>query len=323
MKIDFDLKAYSLDNVGLMLCPECGSQAADNAAFCPKCDHILDPSLFLDDLPAEPDEDSNPRVPPPSFRAEERSPHAQRPSSRLKNTHPRTQPPSSGTEDTNPRIQLPPSRQKTAAEKRGHTPSSRHKAMAPPDSGPSRERGSSKHPPLPPEETPEQSNEKLTEQWVSNRAEKSEFNEAEVLLNSLKVDFLAQTGPDKLMIVGAVGMIASCFFPWRSMERSGDILGFLSLGVWVVPLALGSVGGMLWRKRTREVFPIFPWLLQGLSGAMAILLCLVLIKVFWVSKSPELIGARMESSTPSLGLFLGLVFSMINLSGTGLGLKKH
>jgi len=143
------------------------------------------------------------------------------------------------------------------------------------------------------------------------------------MLSSLKADFLALSGPDKLMIVGAMGMVFSCFFPWQNLERSGDVLGFLSLGVLIVPLAIGSFFGMFWRNRTHESFPLLPWLLQGLSGLVAIVLCLVLTKVFWVSKSAaELMGAHVETSSPSLGLFFGLIFSIINLAGTGLGLKR-
>jgi len=158
--------------------------------------------------------------------------------------------------------------------------------------------------------------------WPSEKAQKGEFNEADMLLNSLKTDFLALPGSDKLMIVGALGMVLSCFFPWKTLEYSGEVLGFLSWGVLIVPMAIGSVVGMLWRNRSYEAFPLLPWLLQGLSGLMAVVFCLVLAKMFWVSKpASALPEALIESSTPSLGLVLGLIFAVINLTGTGFGFK--
>jgi hypothetical protein len=273
MKIDFDHKKYSGNNAPLMRCPNCGAQAADNAAFCPKCDCILDPSLFLDEpLPEAPEEDTNPGI-----RLREEAPS------------------SSSSRGDIPRRK--PSRQQ---------PVSSPKAP----SGKILDESGKSEGGLEPE-------------WFPEKPEKSEFHEAEMLLSSLKADFGALSGPDKLMIVGALGMVLSCFFPWQSLERSGEVLGFLSLGAWVVPLAIGSFSGMLWRKRTYELFPLLPWLLQGLSGLIAVVLCLVLAKMFWVSASAaELMGAHAESSTPSLGLFLGLVFAILNLAGTGFGLKR-
>jgi inner membrane protein len=55
----------------------------------------------------------------------------------------------------------------------------------------------------------------LEPQRFSENPERSDFDEAERLLGSLKVDFSALSGPDKLMIVGALGMVLSCFFRQR------------------------------------------------------------------------------------------------------------
>jgi len=264
-----------------MRCPKCGTQAADNAAFCPKCDHILDPSLFLDDLaPEAPAEDTNPGV-------HLRQKASAAPSSRA---------------DTKPAGRRKPSRGSSRSSQKSSAEKSSASSLADSTGKSSSAPGSQSFP---------------------DRPQKSEFDEAEMLLSSLKADFLAQSPADKLMIVGALGMMLSCFFPWQRLERSGDVLGFLSLGALVIPLALASIAGMIWRKRTHEAFPLLPWLLQGLSGLLAVVYCLVLAKIFWVSKSAaELVGSNIENSTPSLGLFLGLLFALMNLAGTGMGLKR-
>ncbi|MCL2012089.1 MAG: hypothetical protein FWG75_04795 [Cystobacterineae bacterium] len=296
-----------------MRCPECGAQAADDAAFCPKCDHILDPSLFLDELPAETPDHSHPRGNP---RGNPRThSRAQTPQPMSDDTNPRAQLSQLKSDDTNPRAQLPKPRAKPSSPSGAD---SRQSSRAKPS------KQSPESPQERPADSPPPSNEALAEQWLAQRPEKSDFNEAEMLLSSLKTDFLAQSGPDKLLLISALGMIFSCFFQWQNLERSGEVLGFLSLGALIVPLAIASAGGMLWRKRIHGSFPLFPWLLQGLSGLAAILLCLVLAKVFWVSQSAaELLGPAAESSTPSLGLLMGLIFSLLNLAATGLGLKQN
>jgi len=280
MKIDFDRKEHYRNNACLMRCPKCGAQAADNAAFCPKCDHILDPSLFLDEVPPEvPVEDTNPGI-------------------RFKPPHP---PPSS------PAGARPSSRSPSSSSRR--TAASSPKASAAKQAASSSVDATGEALPV---------QEEVSPQW---KASKSEFNEAERLLASLKADFLELPGPDKLMMVGAIGMVLSCFFPWQTLERSGDVLGFLSLGVLVIPLAIGSFAGMLWRNRSYESLPLLPWLLQGLSGLIAVVFCMVLAKLFWISKSAAEL-AHVESSSPSLGLLMGLCFALLNLAGTVLGFKR-
>ena len=265
-----------------MRCPQCKTQAADNAAFCPKCDYILDPSLFLEE-------------PPPEESVENTNPGARRD----EGASPRAAPSSWAAPSSVPRRKA--SRGRAASAQKMSAEKTTEKAPVDP--------------------TPQPEN--LEPQWFSDRAEKSDFNEAEMLLSSLKTDFMALPGPDKLMIVGALGMLLSCFFPWQTLERSGDVLGFLSLGALMVPLSIGSFLGMVWRNRTHESLPLLPWLLQGLCGLIAIVSCLVLIKIFWVSTSAaELLGAHAETSSPAIGLFVGLTFAILNLAGTGLGLKQ-
>ncbi len=74
-----------------MRCPACAATVDDDAAICPKCDHIIDAS-FLDDLGGATDEDTDPGAAAPALDDDDTDPGAKAPAAAARAPQPRARP---------------------------------------------------------------------------------------------------------------------------------------------------------------------------------------------------------------------------------------
>jgi hypothetical protein len=131
---------------------------------------------------------------------------------------------------------------------------------------------------------------------------------------------------DKLTFIGACVTVLLSFIPWKSTATDGDILGLVSLGAFVLLAALATIAAVAVRVRKvmPQLNPIIPWLLQLGASGFAIIWCLVFIKISWIGQQvPADIGNEMVPlSSPSAGVFLALLSSIVSMAGTLMGLKE-
>ncbi|WP_375772751.1 hypothetical protein NR798_18290 [Archangium gephyra] len=140
-------------------------------------------------------------------------------------------------------------------------------------------------------------------------------------------DFMGVLGrSDKFAFVGAATILVSAFLPWKETAAEGDILGLMSLGLVAVLAAVGIIGSIA--VRVRRLMPnlnvLIPWLAQLGLSVFCILWCIVFMKISYdATEVPSPMGnATIMNSTPSFGVFLGLMGALTSLAGTLLGLKE-
>jgi drug/metabolite transporter (DMT)-like permease len=131
---------------------------------------------------------------------------------------------------------------------------------------------------------------------------------------------------DKLAFLGSVAALISCFFPWKDTITEGEILGLMSLGAAVFGVSVLIIIAIV--VRVRKVMPalhaLIPWLIQFGGACFCIVWCLVYVKLSWdstMARSPIGNFERWVSS-PSPGVFIALLMSVMTLGGTLMGLKE-
>jgi hypothetical protein len=131
---------------------------------------------------------------------------------------------------------------------------------------------------------------------------------------------------DKLAFIGAFSAMVSCFFPWKDTITEGEILGLMSLGAAVFAVTLVIIVAII--IRVRKVMPalhaLVPWLIQFGGACFCIVWCLVYIKLALdttMARSPIGNFERWVSS-PSAGVYIALLMSVVMLAGTLMGLKE-
>jgi len=148
----------------------------------------------------------------------------------------------------------------------------------------------------------------------------------EEMLTDIKHFILELGQSDKLAFLGACATVLLSFIPWKSTATDGDILGMVSLGVFVLIAAVVTLSAVAVRVRKvmPHLNPIIPWLAQLGASAFAIIWCLVFIRLAWNGQQvPADIGNEMVPlSSPSAGVFLALLSSLVSLTGTLMGLKE-
>lgn len=142
----------------------------------------------------------------------------------------------------------------------------------------------------------------------------------------IKVFVLELSMPDKLAFIGALTTLLACFFPWKDTITEGDVLGLMSLGALVFVVSVMIIVAII--IRTRQVMPrlhaLIPWLVQFGGACFSIVWCLVYVKLSWdstMARSPVGNYERWVSS-PSPGVFIAMLTSVVTLAGTLLGLKE-
>ncbi|AKJ02654.1 Hypothetical protein AA314_04280 [Archangium gephyra] len=131
---------------------------------------------------------------------------------------------------------------------------------------------------------------------------------------------------DKIAFGGGVTILISAFLPWKETAADGEILGLMSLGLLAVLAAIGIVGAIT--VRVRRLMPhlnvLIPWVAQLGLSVFCILWCIVFMKLSYdATEVPSPMGnATIMNSTPSFGVFLGLLGALTSLAGSLMGLKE-
>lgn len=285
-------------------CPGCRAKVADGTSICPKCDYIIDASFLSGEPPTDEgeDDDGTPSIPP------ERGPT---------------------------RIAAPPTaRQKTAPQRpsgtRTGTRSSPAAQRAPsPRQAPAAERPSRAGRP------PPQTREVETDPGLRSSPEitspggvrevSGRIAAPEDVVRDLKSFLAGLAASDKYAVYGALGTVFSCFLPWRFREPEGDVLGLTSLGFVAFLLALVTLTAVVVRTQRLlpRVNPIVPWVAQLAAAGLALLWCVICIKLNTVPAEPARIGMpALGPGSPSFGVYLAVLGSLVSLGGTLLGLKE-
>jgi hypothetical protein len=270
-------------------CPGCGAGVADKTSICPRCDYIIDDS-FLGSNPAQP------AKPPPRGRSLTPTEDMEVPE-RPRSSKPKPKPPPSGR--TGPKRPAQPA------------PSEPEPWLEQPYEKPEAEADWHIRPAPPPEPTPHFQSPNV----ISPEQE----------LASIR-DFISNLGSaDKIAFTGAALTILVSFFPWKDTVAEGEVLGLMSLGVLTTLMALVTIGAIA--VRVQRAFPqmnaMYPWLVQLATNCAAIVWCLIFIKLSWNgTKVHSVEGNTLKPiSTPAMGVFLGIITSILSLGGTLMGLK--
>ncbi|ADO73239.1 hypothetical protein [Stigmatella aurantiaca] len=332
-------------------CPGCGTQVADGTSICPKCDYIIDASFLSSDPPPGGQDDDevtgagqDPRQAAPSPRPARRAPTASAtgrsaPGARSGAAAGKTgsrpavdragaraaAPPKAALEDST-QIKnvkdIAPSRSSSRPPSRPPSRSvpavRRAPAAAPP---PDEEDAAPANPEprralLPPPEAP------------SERAySPGQIVAPEEVISDARAFVGELTRSDKITFAGAAAIIISCFLPWKETAEDGEILGLLSLGAVSLVGAIGIIAAIAIRVRRTmpSLHPLAPWVLQLGVSIFCIFFTLISIRLAsdsTVVASP--IGNQMvETSSPSLGVFLALLGAIGALTGSLMGMKER
>lgn len=286
-----------------MKCPSCGETVADEVAVCPKCDAVVDPSLF-DNRPPEADGPTEPAA---------RALKGQGPSVvGAKKPLPR-RPAGSGVAPArrNPNIPTASGAKQVAKPRAG--------GMGMPEAPGRKLREASV----------------AREDWhareeprglAPGRPSAGGMVDPEDFWTEAKHFVFELSLADKLAFTGSFAALISCFFPWKDTITEGEILGLMSLGAAVFGVSLLIILAIV--VRVRKVMPalhaLIPWLIQFGGACFCIVWCLVYVKLSWdstMARSPIGNFERWVSS-PSPGVFIALLMSLMTLAGTLMGLKE-
>lgn len=274
-----------------MKCPSCDKDVSDDAAVCPHCDAVLDPSL-LDAAPPE-DDGSDEAPPPPRARAAPPK-GARRPVSKAPGARPGA-----------------PKKKRPA----GARPAPRRAETPPPA----------------PKKDDWRSQVSEEDWKASQVAERPAFEvertlDAEDWMGQTKHYLLGLPLADKLALFGTGVMTLSTFLPWRETVSHGEQLGVFTTGALVTLLSGAALAGIIVRtkKLMPKLNPLVPWIAQlGLVGVAAVWCLFDTAVLSWDSTlAQSRIGNfQMWVSKPSIGLISALLSGVVSLLGTIFGLK--
>ncbi len=284
-----------------MNCPSCKAVIADDAAVCPKCDAVVDPSLFSNAPPVRDDDPDDAAPPPPP-----KKPAPKRPvtgSARV----------STGARKAVPSGGGAPAGGKDKPVKRA-MPEAPPRIVRDEPKGDWRSRIDASE-----WEKPAPSNPQSSQPGY-------QAVDPEDLMTEVKHFILGLSTPDKISFAGILLCILACFFPWKDSIHEGEVLGLMSLGAAVFLMCIVMVVAIV--IRVRQSFPnlnyLVPWLIQFGGACFNIVWCLVYVKVAWDSTMARSPIGNFERwvSRPEAGVFIALLCSMIALGGTVMGLKE-
>lgn len=132
---------------------------------------------------------------------------------------------------------------------------------------------------------------------------------------------------DKIAFGSACLIIFSCFMPWKETAADGEILGLMSAGVGALLGAALVIGAIFVRKRGTlpKVNASVPWMTQLGVSFFCILYTVIFIKVSidTTQVQSQLGNAMAFVSSPSIGVFLGLLGAIGALVGSIMGLRER
>lgn len=265
---------------------------ADDAAVCPFCDAVLDPSL-LDMAPPEEDD-----APPPP-----------------KKLAPKTGARPGVKPAAKPGVKKPATR--TAA------PVKKKPAAPPPDEDDE---------PAPASNKNDWRSQISESDWKENQGkgpEKFQADKAmdpELAMGETKQYLWSLPFADKLALGGSAGLLITTFLPWKTTVADGDVLGVFSSGLVVTVLSSLAVAGILVRTRKMmpNLNPLLPWVAQLGCVGISALWCLVYIVTSWDStKAMSQVGNyQVWVSEPNwFCMALAIGAAAVSIVGTILGLK--
>ncbi len=287
-----------------MKCPSCNTEVAEDAAICPNCDHILDPSLFDAEPPRDIDDEPTGAKAIPTGRP-------------VKSTG---KPVSGAKKAVKKPVPAGAKKPGAGAPKQVARPGGPRMPDAPPPKlRDGNERGDWRK--------------KVSEEdWgpapAPRAPEAPSYNslDPEDAMADVKHFIYELSMADKLALFGAVGMVLACFFPWKETAVDGAVLGVASLGAVTALLAAIAITAIA--VRVRKVFArldsVYPWILQLLAVGGAGFWCLYFIRISWDSTIVRAPVGNYETwvSKPSIGVFVGILATGVSLLGTFFGLKE-
>jgi hypothetical protein len=132
---------------------------------------------------------------------------------------------------------------------------------------------------------------------------------------------------DKIAFGSACLIIFSCFMPWKETAADGEILGLMSAGVGALLGAALVIAAIFVRKRGTlpKVNASVPWMTQLGVSFFCILYTVIFIKVSidTTQVQSQLGNAMAFVSSPSIGVFLGLLGAIGALVGSIMGLRER
>ncbi len=270
-----------------MKCPSCDNDVSDDAAVCPHCDAVLDPSL----LDAGPPEDDG-EAPAPRPARPAAKPGARRPATK------------SGARPGVPKKKRPAAR-----------PAPRRDEAPPPQPKKDDWRAQLS-----------EADWKEYEVSDRPAFEVERTLDAEDWMTQTRYYLLALPLADKLALFGTGVMTLSTFFPWRETVARGEELGVFTTGAIVTLLAGAALAGIIVRtkKLMPKLNPLIPWVAQlGLVGVAAVWCLFDTAVLSWdATPAQSRIGNfTMWVSKPSFGLISALLSGIVSLLGTIFGLK--
>ncbi len=323
-------------------CPGCGTKVADGTSICPSCDYIIDGSFISTDEPQDSGDGPGAGPPPARKPAPSTRPRtatgtrgtASRPAVRSTTgtgARPRA------TTGSRPAVPALPDEEATNIKNMddivrnapprtasGRPATGSRGAVAPRPSGSGARPAAPRRQPQQTEFDPADIN------YVPPRDTSNTGTGQIVAPEQVIEDFREFVGvlgrSDKIAFAGGCVILLSAFLPWMETAEEGEILGLMSLGLMAVLGAVGILGAIA--VRVRRSLPnlnvLIPWLAQLGLSVFCVLWCIIFMKISYdATEVPSPIGnATIMNSSPSMGVFLGLLGALGSLAGTLLGLKE-
>lgn len=343
-------------------CPGCGTKVADGTSICPKCDYIIDASFLSSAPPSDPGGDiEDPtglgrdlgKAPQPArtggtgqriavTTGKQRVPTSpgtgSRPAVRTGTTgsHPAlktgtgSRPAVKSGTGSRPAVKSGTGSQPAVKALTGSRPAVR--------TGTSSSRSVPAVRPSPPAEEPQPEVEE--EDWripappPSTAASKgpatgsdSSIAAPEEIIADTRAFIRELSISDKITFASACLIILSCFLPWKETAADGEILGLMSTGIGTLLGAVLVIGAIFVRKRGTlpKVNVSTLWMMQLGVSFFCILYTAIFIKVSFdtTQVQSQLGNAMVWTSSPSFGVFLGLLGSLGALVGSVMGSRDR
>ena len=132
---------------------------------------------------------------------------------------------------------------------------------------------------------------------------------------------------DKLAFLGTAAPLFASILPWKETAQDGEVIGLMSVGFPVVAAAAIATAALCVRasKARTPINPVIAWLVQMGASSFAVIWCLIFIKLSWdTTQVHSGIGnVMMSTSSPSVGVFISLLASIVAMGGTLMGLRER
>jgi hypothetical protein len=149
----------------------------------------------------------------------------------------------------------------------------------------------------------------------------------EELISDARQFFGELTRSDKMACAGSLLMGMSCFLPWKETAADGDVLGLMSAGAVALISAVVIITSMFIRVRRTlpNTNPMVLWGTQvGVSFFSVLYIVIFITAAFDTTEVPSAIGNRLiMNSSPSFGVFLGLLGAVGALAGSVMALRER